>query len=172
MIDLTHDDIIAAIGFYLEARGASADLGTIEFTVGAGGLSAKLDGELAEVEEARDEVVATPAEGAVVEEVLAEEEMLSIIDRINGAGMQAAFARAQRVSRDSFTGEELPRHASLIWIEGVGVTRAPLEKWPSDLREKLGIKKGSEARTAADILGGGGDGPIDRLDALSRGMKG
>jgi hypothetical protein len=43
-IKLTQDDVVEAIGFFLEARGASADVGTIKFKMARGRLTAELEG--------------------------------------------------------------------------------------------------------------------------------
>lgn len=165
MIELDHDEIITAIGYYLEAAGASADLGTVKLEIGARGLVARMEGERAETDDD-----ASDARGS---DHLSHDQMLGLCDRLETAKVHASPARSQMVAVDSFSGEELQQGEELLWISGYGVTRAPLEKWPDELRKKLGLeeKPESEAQTAADILGGGDEGPIDRGDALSAGLK-
>lgn len=247
MIELTYDDILAAIDYYLESRGASHDIGTLEFRVGTDGLlTAELGGDLAEEEDEKgwpeaailapdllheleqvarataqrdtvdvftgepvrkgspclwiagkgvtavhpsrwphgyaDEFEMTESRletigrhlgvsSARTEQVLSHDEMLELCDRLGALGMHAAVAVARRASKDSFSGAEIVDGEELLWIEGVGFTRAPLEHWPEGLRKKLGEKEsGSEAQTAADVLGGGGE-VLGRGDALAKGVK-
>jgi hypothetical protein len=168
IMKLSHDDIITAIGFFLEAQGASADVGTLEFKIGPEGLYAELEGEPAE-EEAEPAPPVEEAEPAPPVECLSHAQMLSLVDQLNVGKTFASVARASRECADTFTGDAIVHGEELVWIEGVGVTRAPLEKWPAELREKLKLEP-SEGQTAADVLGGGG-GVLDRSAALSSGIR-
>jgi len=106
-------------------------------------------------------------------ETMSTEEIVEMCERLSEVGIDGAHAKARRLSEDSFTGEPIEQGADVVWISGEGVTRATAERWPAHLRAKvLGERPSSEARTAADVLGGAGGGEaLGRGDALSRGVK-
>lgn len=159
MIELSNDDIIEAIGFYLEARGASADLGTLVFHIQIDGMdghatvNAQLEGEL---EEADQPQVYSP--GQRPGERLA--------PHLKHSKMAAALV--QKDSVDAFTNEALPRGTEVIWFEGLGITAALPGKWPEKVRNEFDLSQADvrsiiqwlntsqEQQAAADVLGGDG----------------
>lgn len=166
-IKLTQDDVVEAIGFFLEAKGADADVGTIKFKMTRGRLSAVLEGQLAE-EDGDAAGVAPESES----QHLSGAEVLELCVRLDQTNLCGAAARTARETFDVFTNEEIPRGVDVLWIEGVGITRAPLERWWPDIRAKLKpAPPDTEAQAAADILGGGDDGPIDRGEALGKALR-
>lgn len=156
VMKLSQDDIITAIGFYLEAQGASADVGTISFAFdGKGEVLATLEGEMAE-EEVDDDALHS----------------------------DIAVARAQRDTTDMFTRQPILKGAPCLWIEGEGITAIHPVEWPESFKKEYPLTKeqlaylgkklrksgASEASTAADILGGDDEGPLDRSSALEQGL--
>jgi hypothetical protein len=166
-IKLTQDDIVEAIGFLLEAKGADADVGTIKFKMVRGRLSAVLEGQLAEEEDVDAAGVAPESES----QHLSGAEVLELCVRLDQTSLCGAAARTTRETFDVFTNEEIPRGVDVLWIEGVGITRAPLERWWPDIRAKLKPAPDEEAAAAADILGDDEGGPLDRGEALGKALR-
>ena len=163
VIKLSQDDLINAIGLFLEGQGASGDLSTVSFAFdGSGEVLATLERALDD-----DEVEADGFDHATV-----------------------ALAKAQREAVDSFSGQKIPKGSPCLWIQDVGITVVHPVEWPKEAKKKYPFTRGqltylsrklgksgapkassTEASTAADILGGGDAGPLDRSSALGDGLN-
>lgn len=107
----------------------------------------------------------------------------AVMELAEAAGIPAKACQVNRECEDFVTKAELPAGTRALWIEGWGVTKAPLAEWPKALARKLDQarpKKGrgggkarskpkSTASAAADVLGGSG-GALDRSGGLSGGV--
>ena len=236
VIELGQDEIISAIGFYLDSRGASANVGTIKFAFdGKGEVLATLEGERAEPGEFDDdedggighetvhtattqrETVDCFSKEAILEGVqclwiqaigitvvhpvewpedvrkdhfLTEMQLTAVslwlgmkasVPKVSAAKLldqiqerfgdrEMAVAICQRDSLDFVSEKVLLQNTQAVWFEDYGVTITPLEDWPEEIIKKFEGKKPTEASTASDILGGGGDEPVDRGAALGKGL--
>lgn len=106
--------------------------------------------------------VGKPAKKAVSAAKLADQ----VYERFGDQAMAVAYA--QKDSVDFVSGEPILANVQTLWFKDHGVTVVPLEEWPQEIIEKF---EGTEANTASDILGGGGDGPVDRGAALATGRR-
>jgi hypothetical protein len=159
VIKLSQDDIITAIDFYLEEQGQAADVGTISFAFdGEGRVQATLEG----------------TQSGLAEQFRA----------FAGGGIAAAIA--QRDTVDAFGGQEIKKGEPCLWIQDEGITATHPVKWPEEFKKRYPFtdeqlaflakkleKSGAstEASTAASILGGDDDGPVDRSSALEQGLE-